>query len=122
MNKRLRNCPVCNSRLEITKYHCPECDITIEGKFSISEFAALTPVQQEFVRTFICCQGNIREVEKALGISYPTVKNRLSQVSEILCPASNKQSRQHSSGDVLSELEAGKITVSEAIKKLEKEK
>ena len=122
MYKRLRSCPVCNSKLEVTRYHCPECDITIEGEFSLSEFSALTGEQQEFVKTFICCQGNIKEVEKALGISYPTVKNKLNQVSEVLCPAKKKKRVVSiNSEDVLSALESGDISVTEAIKKLEGE-
>ncbi|MCF7911288.1 MAG: DUF2089 domain-containing protein [Candidatus Cloacimonetes bacterium] len=122
MFKRLRSCPVCNSKLEVTRYHCPECDITIEGKFTISEFSALTGEQQEFVRTFICCQGNIKEVEKVLGISYPTVKNRLNQVGEVLCHSNRKSVRGINSEEVLSALESGDISVSEAIKKLEGER
>jgi len=121
MYKRLRSCPVCNSKLEVTRYHCPECDITIEGEFSISEFSALTGEQQEFVKTFICCQGNIKEVEKVLGISYPTVKNKLNLVSEVLCPAKKKSEKRINSEDVLSALESGDISVTEAVKKLEGE-
>lgn len=121
MNKRLRSCPVCNSKLEVTRYHCRECDITIEGEFSISEFGALTPEQQEFVRTFVCCQGNIKEVEKALGISYPTVKNRLNQVSEVLCATKKRVEPRTNSEAIISALETGEISVIEAIKKLEGE-
>ena len=121
MNKRLQNCPVCNSKLEVTRYHCPECDITIEGEFAISEFGALTSEQQEFARTFICCQGNIKEVEKALGISYPTVKNKLNQLSEVLCATKKLVARPTQSEEVLSALETGEISVIEAIKILEGE-
>jgi len=121
MNKRLQNCPVCNSKLEVTRYHCPECDITIEGEFAISEFGALTPEQQEFARTFICCQGNIKEVEKALGISYPTVKNKLNQLSEVLCVSKKRAASPSQSEEVLSALETGDISVIEAIKILEGE-
>ena len=121
MNKRLQNCPVCNSKLEVTRYHCPECDITIEGEFAISEFGVLTPEQQEFARTFICCQGNIKEVEKALGISYPTVKNKLNQLSEVLCATRKRLASPDKSEEVLSALELGDISVIEAIKILEGE-
>ena len=121
MNKRLQSCPVCNSKLEVTRYHCPECDITIEGEFNISEFGALTPEQQEFARTFICCQGNIKEVEKALGISYPTVKNKLSQISEVLCETKKRVVSPTRTEEVISALEMGEISVAEALKKLEGE-
>jgi len=121
MNKRLRNCPVCNDRLEVLRYHCPSCDITIDGHFTISELAALNAEQQEFVKIFICCGGNIREVEKKLGISYPTVKSRLGQVIEVLCGNNKAKKEDRKSLTILNDLETGRISVEEAIKQMEKE-
>ena len=118
MNKRLKQCPVCNSTLEIVEYRCPNCETSIKGKFGVGDFAALTPVQQEFVKVFVCCQGNIKEVEKILKISYPTVKNKLADVYAILCP-SKKQERIVISEDILAEIEKGNLTVDEAILKIE---
>ena len=117
MNKRLKQCPVCNSNLEIVEYKCPDCDTHIKGRFGVGDFAALTAQQQEFVKTFICCQGNIKEVEKALKISYPTVKNKLSEVTSILC-SSPKSTFKANSDDVLDDIEKGNISVEEALSKL----
>jgi hypothetical protein len=119
MNKRLRQCPVCNSTLEITEYHCPNCDTKICGKFGIGELTSLSRVQQEFVKIFVCSQGSIKEVEKILGISYPTVKNRLAEVTKVLC-SEIKQKSDESSEIILAELDGGKISVEQAIKKLKK--
>lgn len=119
MNKRLKQCPVCNSNLEIVEYHCPNCNTGIKGRFGVDDFAALTATQQEFVKTFICCQGNIKEVEKILKISYPTVKNKLAEVTSILCDAKATQMSVLSE-DVLEEIESGEITVEEALAKLRK--
>ncbi|MCF7920105.1 MAG: DUF2089 domain-containing protein [Candidatus Cloacimonetes bacterium] len=121
MNKRLKNCPVCNARLEVLRYHCPSCDITIDGRFAISELSALSSKQQEFVKIFICCSGNIKEVEKKLEISYPTVKSRLNQIIEVLCPGSGETEGNKESLSILRDLEEGRISVSEAIKQMEKE-
>ena len=117
MNKRLKQCPVCNSNLEIVEYHCPNCDTSIKGKFGIGDLSLLSPVQQEFVKIFVCSQGNIKIVEKALGISYPTVKNRLSEVSHVLCKG-KEESKIQLSEDVLNDIEKGNLTVDEAIAKL----
>ena len=117
MNKRLKNCPVCNSNLDIVEYYCPQCNTSIKGKFGGDDFAVLNPNQQEFVKIFICCQGNIKEVEKALKISYPTVKNKLSEVTTILCPE-RKQIPKFNSDDILKEIEEGNISVDDAISKL----
>ena len=117
MNKRLKQCPVCNSNLEIVEYHCPNCDTSIKGKFGIGDLSLLSPVQQEFVKIFVCSQGNIKIVEKALGISYPTVKNRLAEVSHVLCKG-KKEPELRLSEDILNEIEKGNLTVDEAIAKL----
>ena len=119
MNKQLKQCPVCNSNLEIIEYHCPNCDTSIKGKFGIGELASLNASQQEFVKVFVCCQGSIKEVEKALGISYPTVKNRLGDVVRVLCPERKKVS-DTLSAEVLAEIEKGNISVDEAIEKIKK--
>ncbi len=119
MNNRLKQCPVCNSTLEIKEYHCTKCDTTIRGNFEVGDLASLSATQQEFVKTFICNHGNIKEVEKALGISYPTVKNRLAEVTNVLCPSQNNESREFSTS-ILDEIERGEISVEDAIKKLKK--
>jgi hypothetical protein len=80
----------------------------------VGDFAVLSAAQNQFVKTFICCGGNIREVEKELKISYPTVKNRLAEVQEILC--NNKTAS--ASNEILDKVEAGEISVEEAIEKI----
>ena len=119
MNNRLKQCPVCNSTLEIKEYHCPKCDTTIRGNFAVGDLASLSAPQQEFVKVFICAQGSIKEVEKALSISYPTVKNRLAEVIDVLCP-SQQSKTQNLSESILDEIERGEISVDDAIKKLKK--
>ena len=116
MNKTLKNCPVCNSNLEITEYHCNSCNTTIKGNFKIGDLANLNSAQQEFVKTFICCQGSIKEVEKVLKISYPTVKNRLQEITKILCPSKTNNSSKKLS--VLEKIEKGEISVQQALKEM----
>ncbi|MEW5784389.1 MAG: DUF2089 domain-containing protein [Bacillota bacterium] len=79
MNEALGKCPVCKQNLEVTKLHCNHCNTTIEGSFTLCRFCRLTAEQQQFIETFIKCRGNIKEVEKDLGISYPTVRSRLDE-------------------------------------------
>ncbi len=117
MNKRLKNCPVCNSNLDIVEYNCPRCNTSIKGKFGVDDFSVLNTNQQEFVKVFICCQGNIKEVEKSLKISYPTVKNKLAEITAVLCPQ-KKQAPKFKSEDILKGIEKGNISVEEAITKL----
>jgi len=90
--------------------------IAIEGDFELPPLAQLTLEDQIFVTAFMRCQGSIKDMEVLFGISYPTVKSRLTRISEKLefveinPPAS--------SNEVLSQLEKGEISVEDAIKKI----
>ncbi|AEE97369.1 DUF2089 domain-containing protein [Mahella australiensis] len=77
-------CPICGQRLEVSALHCPKCDTEVKGHFHLCKFCYLTKEQRYFAEVFIKCRGNIREVEKELGISYPTVKSRLENLVEAM--------------------------------------
>jgi hypothetical protein len=70
-------CPVCDHELEVTRLHCAECDTTLEGRFSVGRFGRLTRDQLALLEMFLRARGNLRDLERELGISYPTVRNRL---------------------------------------------
>jgi len=76
-NEVVGNCPVCGSNLEVTEIQCPSCHTKLVGHFDLCKFCKLPPEQRAFAEVFIKNRGNIREVEKELGISYPTVRSRL---------------------------------------------
>lgn len=113
----LGKCPVCGADTEITRISCQACDTTIEGHFKPCKFCRLTPEQKSFIDVFIRCRGNIKEVERELGVSYPTVKNRLEDVAAALghssqtAPMQESPDRKH----ILERLNNGEITVDEAI-------
>jgi len=77
-------CPACGGDLEVTRLQCPSCRTAVEGRFETCPFCLLTLEQRDFLETFIRARGNIKEVERELGISYPTVRNRLDQVIRAL--------------------------------------
>lgn len=118
-------CPVCGEPLEITQLHCRSCDTTIQGRFLLGKFAALTPEQWDFLEIFVRNRGNIREVERDMGLSYPAVRSRLDQVIAALgYPVDAREARSDSSESraerlaVLEELRSGKIGADEALKRL----
>ncbi len=113
-------CPGCGGRMEATRLRCLSCDIAIEGHFAAPPFAALTAEQQEFVKTFLAARGNIRLVERQLGISYPTVRSRLDAVRRALgLPdlAAGEEERGDVQ-DVLDKVESGELSVDKAIESL----
>ena len=85
LRKMVGKCPVCdNNRLEITKLRCSECGTSIEGRFSTSKLGGLSTEHQEFIEIFVKSRGSIKDVEKELGVSYPTVRGKLDNVIKAL--------------------------------------
>ncbi len=85
VKKRLvTECPVCDTGLYVSELSCPNCQTRLSGAFAQTPLAQLTPDQQAFVLTFVRCRGIIRDVERTLGISYPTVRARLDGVARAL--------------------------------------
>lgn len=124
------HCPACQGALTPTRLHCAPCDLSLEGRFSLSEFDRLDQDDLHFLRIFIHCEGSIREMESALGLSYPTIKSRLANLKKTLAlegetptpveaPRSSKDSFRNVN-EVLSALEAGKITHGESVKLIKK--
>lgn len=112
----LGKCPVCSADTVVTRITCEDCSTVIEGHFHLCKFCRLSTEQKLFIDTFIKCRGNIKEVEKELGISYPTVKNRLEDAANALGYSSEPQSA--SSGkrkEILDKLNNGAISVEEAL-------
>ena len=115
----LGRCPVCDEAFRVTRLTCEGCGASLEGNFPLNRFARLTAAQQEFVEVFIAARGNIKEVERTLGVSYPTVRSRLDEVIAALGypvqrPAGGRAERK----EILEALDRGEITAEEALAKL----
>ncbi len=93
-----------------------ESDIAIHGSFDLPPLARLSAEDQVFIMVFIRSHGSIKELERAFGISYPTVKNRLNRISGKLELVETDPAPAQS--EVLSLLQRGEITASEAIERL----
>lgn len=113
----LANCPICHKELHVREYHCPACAVSFKGDFSRSWLEGFSASQLEFIKLFLLVQGNLKELQKKLGISYPTVKNRLSEIIGIV---TKDHSASEDFSDVLADLEAGFIGVEEAINMIQK--
>lgn len=73
----ISTCPVCSNELAITRLHCGSCGTTLEGDFSVGRFGRLNRDQLTLLESFLRSRGNLREMERELGISYPTVRARV---------------------------------------------
>lgn len=112
-------CPVCGGEYEITSLTCKSCKSELNGRFEGCEYCALDESEKSFLSTFIKCRGNIREVEKELGISYPTVRNRLDNIISRLGYENRRVAQVTEERKIIiKRLEDGEITADEAAEAL----
>jgi hypothetical protein len=116
----ITNCPVCSQTLKITRLKCNHCETTIENEFELSNLASLSKEQLYFVEVFLVSRGNIKEVEKELGISYPTVRGKLNDIISSLGYDPQKKTELDEK-KIVAMLDKGEITPEEAIKLLKGE-
>ncbi len=125
MNRNIARCPTCDQLLDVTELTCHSCDLRLKGHFERGcRLCVLDPEQRKLLDVFLSCRGVIRDMEKALGLSYPTVRARVDSLLAALGYAPTKAEaeaeeaqadRRH---DILSQLEAGKMTAEDATKAL----
>ena len=80
----IATCPVCSADLTVTRLHCGSCGTSLEGEFGVGRFARLDRDQMALLESFLRSRGNLREMERELGISYPTVRNRVDSLVRAL--------------------------------------
>jgi hypothetical protein len=73
----IATCPVCAGELTITRLHCRACGSALEGEFGVGRFGKLDREQLSLLESFLRSRGNLKEMERELGISYPTVRGRV---------------------------------------------
>ena len=73
----IATCPVCRDELTITRLHCRSCGTALEGEFGVGRFGRLDREQMGLLESFLRSRGNLKEMERELGISYPTVRGRV---------------------------------------------
>ena len=119
INNVISTCAVCANKLEVTELHCHRCDTRYQGHFHLDKFSYLSPEQKFFIEVFLKCRGNIKEVEKELDISYPTVRSKLDDViSSLGYKVTASEKSETKKKEILDMLSKGEITYDEAIKLL----
>lgn len=114
----LGKCPVCDQEMMVTELSCEECRTVIKGQFEPCKFCKLTKQQKFFAEVFIKNRGNIKEIEKELAVSYPTVRNKLEEVIEALGYRVEVKENNGNRKEVLDKLSRGEISKEEALKLL----
>ena len=111
-----------SASFSIERIRLSEQDVAIEGSFELPPLARLPAEDQVFVAAFVRCHGSIKQMEKYFGVSYPTIKNRLNRIATLLPFAEVEPEAREprpSTGDLLSRLERGELTVNEVLRQLQ---
>ncbi len=107
-----RDCPVCSHRLALTRLGCPSCGTEISGGFAPCAYCGLSDEDLDLLRVFLVSRGNMKDLERHLGVSYPTARQRFADVLGRLGleerPVAVDRER------VLADLAAGRVTVDQA--------
>jgi hypothetical protein len=147
MNPVLTKCPVCSGELVITRLHCPACETTIEGSFEpggsrlqeafspeqlkpLLPFSHLSAEQLQFILTFVRCEGRFNRMEEELGLSYPTLRNRLNEIIRAMgfepsreeAPAGPTPPSSAERQQILDSLSRGEISLEDAKRRLRGER
>ena len=109
------DCPVCRSELLITRLSCPNCATELTGAFSTCAFCALEPGDRALLELFLLSRGNMKEVERRLGVSYPTARARVDAMIERLALRPPERRRL----DTLESLARGEIDVDAAMTEID---
>ncbi|MEM7363340.1 MAG: DUF2089 family protein [Pseudomonadota bacterium] len=114
-------CPACQKLMRPHGLQC-SCGVRVDGPVQVNEFANLDQGQLQFLRMFVLMEGRITDLEKALGISYPTVKSRIRELKTALrLHEEATEQKQARISDMLDELEAGDVSTDEVIERLRDE-
>jgi hypothetical protein len=120
----ISTCPVCQGELLISRLHCRSCGTALEGEFGVGRFGRLSKEQLALLESFLRARGNLKEMERELGISYPTVRARvdalvralgLADGSEPLVQADELEPMADAAAEVETEAEADAAAARRAI-------
>ncbi len=115
MAKVLGKCPVCNNgEFKVSELHCANCNSTLTGNFELCDFCKLTDEQKYFVKMFLKNRGSIRDMEKELGISYPTVRNKIEEINAALGLSDGNETKVNVS-EVLAKIKTGEMSAEDAV-------
>src|SRR5512136_1577379 len=123
MKASLSKCPVCEGELTVTRLRCDTCDTSIEGRFTNGAFGGLAAEQLDFIETFVRVEGKMNRMTEEMGISYPTLRNRLHEIIRALGYEPGKDEPVEDIPDekrrqILEQLDSGTISPEEAMRLL----
>jgi len=125
MSKQIANCPGCGRPLQVTELTCAACDLRLQGQFERGcKFCSLDEEQRRLLDVFLSCRGVVRDMEKALGLSYPTVRARVDGLLAALgympskAQAETREEKATRRREIIDRLAAGEVSADDAAAEL----
>ena len=129
MQNMFSKCPACGSQLIVTECQCTQCQLQMRGEFHPGRLLSLSEDELTFIQVFLSARGNLSEVERILGISYPTIRHKLDEINDILnrnsagpetvgqpeAVAPDKKEEPISRKEILQKVANGEITPADAV-------
>lgn len=112
----MRFCPVCTTKMIISKLTCKSCNVSIEGDFKFSAIARLSSEDAKLAEQFILSGGNLKTLSEKLDVSYPTLRKRLDKMIDTLSEL--KAEDEVEIDKILSRMEKGEISANEGVRKI----
>jgi hypothetical protein len=113
-----RDCPVCGDRLALTRLSCRSCGTELSGDFESCDFCSLDRQERETLRVFLSSRGNMKELERHLGVSYPTARARFDALLAKLGLATERPAPARSRVELLERVARGEVDVEDAMQEL----
>jgi hypothetical protein len=117
-HKAPSDCPVCGDHLSVTRLGCTSCGTELAGLFAPCQFCSLGQKDLDLLRVFLTSRGNMREVEKHLGVSYPTARQRFADVLVKLGLSEEAVVPSRTRDQILADVAAGTVTPEEGQRQL----
>jgi len=116
------DCPTCHHALTVTELSCQTCGTRVSGQFRRCEFCGLDDEQRALLRVFLATRGNVKEIERFLGVSYPTARARLDDLIGAVganeAPPKGQAGAPRDRHAILDQVAVGTLDVGEALQLL----
>lgn len=123
MRKILEQCPSCGGALEVTRLSCTRCETVVTGRFQPCRFCQLPPASVQFLEAFVKSRGNVKEMERELGISYWTIRSQLNELIQELgfeVETAQEDELKTRRREILEQVDRGELSAGEATEQLAK--
>jgi len=108
------SCPSCGGSLIVVRLECAQCGTEVNGEFDLCPVCRLDGELKKLYDLFIDARGNLKQVQREMGLSYPTVRVRIEEMFRKL----EQQIIPKNPQDILARVRSGELSVEEAEKLL----